>query len=301
MVAKFTFLDERGLLSVSGAEARSFLQGLISNDVDKVTESMSIYAALLTAQGKFLHDFFVMPWGDGLLIDCEGGRRADLLRRLTLYKLRSKVTLGDETEHLAVAAVFGDRLTSAPLAPTATAGATQKRDEVLLLTDPRLADMGWRLIGPRDALQAFAEKEALEKISLKDYHRHRISLCIPDGSHDLPVEKAFLLENNFEEMNGVDFQKGCYVGQELTARTKYRGLVRKRLYRVDISGPLPAPGTPIAAGDKDAGTFYGGIEGQGLALLRLDEIAAAAENNIPLTAAAAKLVPVRPKFVAPLV
>jgi folate-binding protein YgfZ len=120
---------------------------------------------------------------------------------------------------------------------------------------------------------------------------------VPDGSHDIPVEKAFLLESNFEELHGVDFDKGCYVGQELTARTKHRGNVRKRLFRVDIEGPLPAANTPIMLGDKEAGTMRSGLDGMGLALLRLEHVEEAAKSGSCLTAGEARLTPVKPDWV----
>src|SRR5690606_36859261 len=126
----------------------------------------------------------------------------------------------------------------------------------------------------------------------EDWQRHRLALGVPDGSRDVPVDKGFLLEHNFEELNAIDFQKGCYVGQELTARTKYRGLVRKRLFKVSVEGPLPAPGTLVLRGEHEAGVVYSGIDGTALALLRLEDVA----TGEPLTAGNAKLTPMKPAY-----
>ena len=294
MTRKATFLTDRGLLALEGAECRGFLQGLISNDVGKVTESSSIYAALLTAQGKFLHDFFVLQWGDGLMIDCEKERRGDLLRRLSLYKLRSKVTIRDVSDQFNVAVIFGEDSGLIPDLPTAP-GATKKIGDITVLADPRCKALGYRAVGTEERLTAFAVTLDALVASAEDYHRLRISLGLPDGSRDLPVEKTFLLENNFEEMNGVDFNKGCYVGQELTARTKYRALVRNRLYRVDSDGPLPAPGCAVMRGEKNVGTFYNGIDRSGLALLKIEDVEEAEKTGTPLMAGDTILHPVLPK------
>lgn len=288
-------LAERGLLTLAGEETRRFLQGLISNDVEKVSPARSIYAALLSPQGKFLHDFFLVQWQDGLILDCEAERRADLTRRLTLYRLRSKVQIADASAGLCVRVAWGDGAAER-LGLPAEPGASAAFAGGMAVVDPRLPELGVRLVGEDAALSAALEARGFRSADPLDYHRRRLALGVPDGSRDLPVDKAFLLENNFEELNGVDFGKGCYVGQELTARTKYRGLVRKRLFRVDGDGPLPPAGTPVMMGDREAGILYSGLGAQGLALLRLEPIQEAAESGAPLTAGATRLVPVKPAY-----
>src|SRR5213082_1894489 len=259
--AKFVILDSRGILAVSGPDRRAFLQGLVSNDVEKVAPDRAVYAALLTAQGKYLHDFIMATAGDAIWLDAEAARLADLKRRLSMYRLRAKVAI-DDLADLAVAAVFGEGAREALGLPE-QAGAARPFREGLAFADPRLAALGARVILPRDQLRAALEGVGLAETDLAGYDRHRLSLGVPDGSQDLLVEKSILLESGFDELNGVDWQKGCYVGQELTARTKYRGLIKKRLFPVRIDGPAPPPGTIINGDGKEAGEMRSSRDGLG--------------------------------------
>ncbi|MEO5375628.1 MAG: folate-binding protein, partial [Alphaproteobacteria bacterium] len=251
----FTVLAQRGVLSIAGDDRRSFLQGLTSNDVTRVTERRVLHAALLTPQGRFLHEFFVAEAAgtlDGaLLLDAEAARLGDLATRLGRFRLRARVTL-TEAGDLGVAVVFGPGAAGA-FALVAAAGAAGPFAGGIACVDPRLADAGVRIIAPRDRLDEALSQAGLRRGTVEDYDRHRLALGLPDGSRDMLVEKSLLLEGGFEELNGVDFDKGCYMGQELTARTKHRGLVRRRLVPVAVEGPLPAPGTPIMDGAQEAG------------------------------------------------
>ncbi|MSP83515.1 MAG: folate-binding protein [Alphaproteobacteria bacterium] len=285
-------LAQRGVLRISGEDARPFLQGLISNDVQRVAPGRAIYAALLTPQGKYLFDFLVAQAGDDLLLDVEAARAADLLRRLSLYRLRSKVVIADAGSSSRVFALLGDGV--AERLGLAAEGSARALADGVTFIDPRLARLGARALLPSAA--------ALVALGFvagtpADYDRHRLALGVPDGSRDILVDKSFLLESNVEELHGVDFDKGCYVGQELTARTKFRGVVRKRLFRVDVDGPLPDPGTPILLGDKEAGIMRSGADGVGLALLRLEIVDQASVSGEPLTAGASRLKPVKPDWV----
>jgi folate-binding protein YgfZ len=278
----FVLARDRALIALAGADRAAFLQGIVSNDVAKATAERAIYAAFLTPQGKYLHDIFIAALGDRLLIDCEAGRRADLLRRLSLYKLRAKVTLAAE-DGLAIGLHFGPRAL-ADLGLPAEAGKARAEAAGLIYVDPRLPDLGARVILPADQLPA-------ETGTIADYDRLRLSLGVPDGSRDLPVEKAILLENGFDELNAIDWEKGCYMGQELTARTRYRGLVRKRLLPVAIEGEAPPPGTPLLLGDREAGEMRSAAGSLGLALVRLEAL-----GQGPLTAGAARLTPHKPDW-----
>ena len=293
--ARYIILPERGVIGIAGPDARSFLQGLVSNDVMKVTAAQAIYAALLTPQGKYLHDFFLAEHQGGLLLDCEAARAADLLRRLGLYKLRSKVELAAASDRFTVAAVIGDGAAAA-LGLLPAAGTAVGIADGVAYVDPRLAALGVRAMLPAATAATDLAARGLVAGTPEDYHRLRLELGVADGSRDLAVEKALLLESNFEPLNGVDFKKGCYMGQELTARTKYRGLVRKRLFRVDLDGPLPPPDTLVMHGAKEAGVLRSGLDGVALALLRLEEVEAAAAGGEPLTAAGTRLTPVKPAW-----
>ena len=285
----FIELDNRGVLVINGADGLDFLQGLLSNDVSQATEERTVYAALLTPQGKYLHDFFISRSGDSYLIDCESARLMDLAQRLIAYRLRANVELLDATEDWRVVALIGEDA-GAAFGLANDPGVTASLDGGgLVYRDPRPAMPGLRALLPR--AQGFAAMDALgiPAALMADYERVRISAGVPDGSHDMTVGKSTLMEFGFEALNGVDFAKGCYVGQELTARTKYRGLVRRQLMRVKIDGALPPPGTTVMANGKEAGEICSGIENQALALLRLDRSAEAEAEGFPLTAGDATL------------
>jgi folate-binding protein YgfZ len=281
---QFAALPARALLSVTGPEARPFLQGLISNDIEKAVPGQAIHAALLTAQGKYLHDFFIAVRADGaLLIDCEATRRDDLRKRLMIYRLRSKAAI-EALDGWDVFAAWGDGALEA-LHLRADAGAAAPLGQGVAFVDPRLAALGARILLPSDGAAALT---GFAGVNAEAYDLWRLSHGVADGSRDLEPEKSILLESNFEELNGVDFNKGCYVGQELTARTKYRGLVKKKLVPVEVSGAAPEPGSQILRDGKDAGTMRSARDGHGLALLRLDALDTA---NGTLTAGDARLVP----------
>lgn len=278
----FVLARDRALISLSGVDRQAFLQGLVSNDVAKATATRAIYAAFLTAQGKYLHDIFIAALGDRLLIECEGPRRPDLLRRLSLYRLRSQVTLAEENA-LSVGLYFGEGALSS-LGLSANAGEAKAESDIIVFVDPRLAPLGARAY-------LSAARVPAETGTSADYDRLRITQGVPDGSRDLPVEKAILLENGFDELNAIDWDKGCYMGQELTARTRYRGLVRKRLMPVVIEGPAPDFGAPLLLGDKEAGEMRSANGELGLALVRLEAFGQGA-----LTSGASRLIPAKPDW-----
>lgn len=284
-------LEARGVLTVEGADAEPFLQDIISNDITKANERSAIYAALLTPQGKFLHDFLIAVLGYAYLLDCEGPRLMDLGQRLLTYKLRADVALADASDDFCVVALIGDGAGEA-LALHEGRGAAKPWAGGVVFRDPRTDGLGARAVLPRDDDLGAIEQAGFVRGEVADYERLRLSLGVPDGSRDMAVEKATLLENDFEALHGVDFAKGCYVGQELTARTKHRGLVRRRLTRVAVDGPLPPPGTPITADGRETGEMRTGLDGQALALLRLDRVEQAAEAGTPLMAGDARITPV---------
>lgn len=233
-----TVLPDRAVVEVAGPDAASFLQGLITNDIEKASGE-AIYAALLTPQGKIIHDFLVAPIEGGYRLDCAKAAAADLAARLKKYKLRAKVTITERTDLTVIAA-------SEPLNEG--------------FADPRLSALGFRA----------AKANTTTADNAAAYHTHRMALGVPDSS-DIPPETLFPLDCNFEELHGVDFEKGCYVGQELTARMKHRATARRRI--LPVSGAtLPPPGTPLKLGATDIGEMMGSVGGHGLAIVRLDRL-----------------------------
>ncbi len=294
-VPSYALLEDRGLIAVEGEDARGFLQGLVSNDVDKVDAERAVHAAFLTPQGKYLHDFFMIQMGEALVVDCEAGRADDLVRRLGVYKLRARVTLSERTGEFAVAAVFGEGAFKS-LGLAARVGHAAPFAGGLAYVDPRLAAAGARAVLPRPGAAQALEKAGFEAATAAEYDTLRLRLGLPDGSRDMVVEKATLLESGFDELNGVDWDKGCYMGQELTARTKYRGLTKKRLMPVDIDGPVPAPGTPVMVNGKEAGEMRSARGGVGLALIRLEHLDKA--GGALFTAGEARITPRKPDWAA---
>lgn len=255
-------LPDRAVLDVTGADRVAFLQGLVSNDVEQAAPGRAVWAALLTPQGKWLADFFILADGERLLLDVERAQAAMIAHKLTRFRLRAKVTVAELPGWHVHAAWAGT-----PAVPPAAVAAP----------DPRLPEAGWRILAP-EPLPATATPA--------DWDSHRLSLGLPDGSRDLESDKSILLEAGFDELGGVSWTKGCYMGQELTARTKYRGLIKRRLVPVAIDGAPPPPGTPILRPDgSEAGTLRSAAAGHALATLRLDAL------GQPLTCAGSPLVP----------
>ncbi|QPH53390.1 YgfZ/GcvT domain-containing protein [Pontivivens ytuae] len=228
-------LANRRILRLTGADVRDFLQNLVTNDLGGLKDGL-VYAALLTPQGKYLADFFLLEWDGAILLDVDGELAPGLMQRLKLYKLRADVTI-EETD-----------LTVAALAEAAEGA----------LPDPRAPGMGWRLYGGTDGLDR------------AEYDRRRVAELVPDTGIELVPNETYILEAGFERLSGVDFRKGCYVGQEVTARMKHKTELKKGLARVSVTGDAPPPGTAIEANGKAAGTLYTVADGQGLAHLRFD-------------------------------
>jgi folate-binding protein YgfZ len=265
-----THLTGRGVVEVTGADRLGFLQGLVSNDVTAAAPGRAVWAALLTPQGKWLADFFAFAEGERLLLDCAREGAGLLVTTLSRFRLRAKVALRDASAEFAVHAGWG----GAPMPEGAIAA-----------PDPRLPEAGWRALATAP-LPVDSDEAA--------YDLHRLSLGLPDGARDLEAQKSVLLEGGFDELHGVSWSKGCYMGQELTARTKYRGLLKRRLFPVTVEGPLPAPGTPVTRDGAEVGEMRSGRDGLGLALLRIE----AAEAGLPLGCGEAVLTPRIPGWMA---
>lgn len=272
-VPYYTLLPHRALVVVRGEDRVSFLQGLVSNDMAKVQAGGAVWAAFLTPQGKFLHEFFAVPHRDAVLLECEGARRDDLITRLSRYRLRAKASLAAD-DALTVGVAWGEGA-SAAMETSDTPGYVKAHGGGVLASDPRLKGAGVRFALTSEQISGLA-KRGLTAATPEAYDTYRISLGLPDGCRDMEIDKALLLENGFEELHGVDFQKGCYIGQELTARTHYRALIKKRLVPVIAEGPAPAPGTQLTTDDGlEAGEMKSAVGNTGLALVRLDKMSGA--------------------------
>lgn len=285
--ARLTLLPNRGVIAISGEDRVPYLQGLVSNDVRLAAPDKAIYTWLMTPQGKYLFDFFIYETGDALLLDVEADRFDDLLRKLKMYKLRAKITLENASDRFVVAAIYGE---GADAAAGFAAGAARGQAAALagggvIAVDPRTEKLGVRALAPRETAESWFNLPAAD---FADYDRLRLALGVPDGARDLIPEKSIALENNMDALGALSWDKGCYMGQELTARTKYRGLVKKRLVTVRVEGDLPPPGTPVFLGEQEAGELRSGRDGLALALLRIDAIEAAGQPGA-LVAVNAKL------------
>ncbi|MCU0790680.1 MAG: folate-binding protein YgfZ [Nitratireductor sp.] len=238
-------LEGRAIVAVNGPDAVHFLQNLVTCDVEALADGEAAFGALLTPQGKILFDFFLLRTSDGFLADADAALADDFVKRLGFYKLRAKVTVERADPALRVHAIWGGRPADLP---------------GRLVEDPRLPEMGFRLYG-----------EAGPELAAGDYHAHRIGLGMPQGGLDYAYGDAFPHEALMDQFGGVDFRKGCYVGQEVVSRMQHRGTARSRV--VMVSGErLPERGTEISAGGKACGAMGSSSGGKGLAMLRLDRV-----------------------------
>jgi tRNA-modifying protein YgfZ len=268
MSKKAASLPDRGVVSVSGADSAGFLQGLLTNDVEGLAPGQARYAALLTPQGKILFDVIVVRAPDAggpvFLIDCGAAQAADLAKRLGFYKLRAKVAIADESAARAVAAFWGGE-------PGAIEGG-------LLYADPRDPRLGWRAILPRPIADGVGPEHAGE------YEGLRIGVVAPKGGVDFAYGDAFPHDANLDLLHGLDLDKGCYVGQEVVSRMKHRGTARRRIARVKLAGPPPAPGAPVMDRELAVGMLGSSSGREALALLRLDRVEDAAAAGRILSA-----------------
>ena len=264
-------LSGRAALRVRGEGARAFLQGLITNDLDKTAAGEAIHAGLLSPQGKILFDFFVVPDGADFLLDCRKETASALRQRLLFYRLRAKIDI--EEAGLKVAAAWGG---ATPVAPSGSHH----------FSDPRLSALGYRILLPREAeLQSLGCRVAEEA----DYHAHRIELGVPEGGLDYAYGDTFPHEAVLDQLKGVDFRKGCFVGQEVVSRMEHRGTARTRIVGVSGDSPLPDRGTPVTAGALEIGTMGSASGNLGLAMVRLDRAENATRRGEPLLAAGTRI------------
>jgi folate-binding protein YgfZ len=275
---KAAFLPDRGVVKVSGNDARDFLNGLITTDVTRLQPGLGRFGALLTPQGKIIVDFLVMELpgdqGGGFLIDCPKALAQALADKLGFYRLRAKVTVENLSGNLGVLAAWD--------------GESARRPD-LGFVDPRSRALGLRIFVAEPLAQDTADLLEAQMVDASLYEAHRVAAGVPRGGLDFIYGDAFPHETNMDRLSGVDFDKGCYVGQEVVSRMQHRGTARTRTVRILVDGPAPEPGSAILAGDKAVGTMGSAADGQGLALIRVDRAAEALEAGTPLTAGGLKI------------
>jgi tRNA-modifying protein YgfZ len=277
---KAVVLRDRSVVAVTGTDRVKFLQGLMTNDIRRVAPDRALYTGFLTGQGKLLCDGFVIQHGDRILLDIATPFVEDLIQRLTAFKLRAVVEIAEAVPALAVAAVWGAG-TAARLELESVEGVEGNcalAEVYLAFVDPRIAALGARLVYPADfPIEAELARLGFAGATAADYDGYRLTLGIADTAE---IAGEFPLEANFEMLHGVDFKKGCYIGQELTARMKLKGGLRRRIVPVSGSAALPRTGTPVTAEGTELGPLIAVSGTQGLALLRLDRLADAKEGAI---------------------
>ena len=278
---KAVLLPDRGVIKVIGNDARKFLHGLVTADTLGVAPGTARFCALLTPQGKIVADFFVteapQAEGGGFFLDIPRALAVTLVEKLNLYKLRAKVLIEDLSEILGVLAVWDGQGT--------TKQATTKQG--LAYADPRLPALGSRVMLPPHRAAAAVSELGAELVSAEDYEAHRIALAVPRGGLDFAYGDAFPHEADMDQLGGIDFAKGCYIGQEVVSRIEHRGIARTRAVALRYDGATPENGIPITAGERQVGTMGSAARGRGIALIRLDRVAEAgpaalAAGGIPI-------------------
>lgn len=258
-------LPDRGVIEVSGPDARPFLQNLITNDLDATESGAAVFAGLLSPQGKILADFFVVEDQDRFLLETARQHIPALLKRLTLYRLRANVNIEDQSNQHRVLAVWN-------------ATANDNVESGIAYVDPRLPDLGYRIIAGKQDSEADTGPDAA-------YHAHRIGLGVPEGGTDYVYGDTYPHEALYDDLHGVSFSKGCFVGQEVVSRMEHRNATKKRIVKVAGDGPLPECGTNIVAGDIALGRLGSSHHASGLALIRVDRLKDVAKKQATPTAA----------------
>jgi tRNA-modifying protein YgfZ len=270
---KAAFLPDRGVVKVIGDDARSFLNNLLTTEMADVKPGVAKFGALLTPQGKIIADFLVTEapagHGGGFLLDCAASLAASLAAKLGFYKLRARVTVDNLTGNLGVLAVWDGKPAMVP---------------DLAFPDPRQGELGWRILVPSDLADRLTASLGAEPAAPEAYEAHRIACGVPQGGLDFAYGDAFPHETNMDRLHGVDFDKGCYIGQEVVSRMQHRGSARTRTVRLIVDGFRPEPGIDVIAGDRAVGRMGSSAEGRGLATLRIDKVGDALKAHKPLSA-----------------
>ena len=291
----YVHLTDRGIISLTGCDTLAFLQGIVTNDVNILSDEKVMFSTLLTPQGKYLLDFFIFKLGSAYYVDCKINRIQDLIRRLKLYRLRANVKIEDITEKYYVYALSKDSIKNIPHL-IAQPGQVVGTEGGVIFVDPRLLEMGARAVLPRRKGMKIIENLGLSKENLSSYNHLRISLGVCEAKENSPLDQSFPLELGFEELNGISFDKGCYVGQEVITRIKNRGLLKKHLVPVTICEGNPKPGIEITQDGTQVGFLHEIEADQGLAMIRLDALELALNKDRELKAGLHKILPKKLKW-----
>lgn len=274
---KYAPIADRGVVRVTGVDAAKLLDNLITADLERLKEQPAVFAGLLTPQGKILFDFFVVKIPDGFLLETTKNKCADLAKRLTFYKLRAKVVIEDVSEQFAVFALWD--------------GAAPDQPDAIVYPDPRLEALGWRMIVPTGGKPAKGAD-----VASGYYHAHRVAVGMPEGGRDYVLGDTFPHEALFDQIGGVDFDKGCYVGQEVVSRMQHRSTARKRVVPVEGASDIPA-GAEVKIGEAVIGSVGSSNGTRALALIRLDRVGEAIGKGQPVTAGGAEITVRLPEWV----
>jgi tRNA-modifying protein YgfZ len=269
---KAAFLPDRGVVKVSGSEARNFLNGLLTTDVTLLQPGLGRFGALLTPQGKIVVDFLITEapsgHGGGFLIDCPRALAQGLADKLGFYRLRAKVEIQNLSDSLGLLTAWNGEAAVQP---------------DLAFADPRDPTLGLRILTPKELAQKAADLIGAQLVDSSAYEAHRVASGVPRGGLDFIYGDAFPHETNMDRLHGIDFDKGCYVGQEVVSRMQHRGTARTRTVRIALDGPAPEAGAAVLAGDKPVGIMGSSAGRHGLALIRVDRAADALAAGTPLT------------------
>ncbi|HEU5016472.1 MAG TPA: folate-binding protein [Pseudolabrys sp.] len=277
-------LSDRGVVKVSGEDGRRLLNGLATNDIAAVAPDAARYAALLTPQGKIIVDFIAVDAavaGGGIFLDCPSTLASALVGKLNFYKLRAKVIIENLSEALSVMALWDG------------AG---KSEVGISFPDPRLPALGWRVMLPPWSVNEAAANLGAKLVDTEAYDMHRIGLGVPQGGADFTYGDTFPHEADLDQLGGVDFRKGCYVGQEVVSRVEHRNSARRRVVPIAYDGSAPGQGAAVMAGEKEVGTLGSTANGRGLALIRLDRVADALAAGTPLTCGGVAIELIKPEW-----
>ncbi len=276
--AKIARLADRGVVRVTGDDAAKLLDNLITADLERLDKEPALFGGLLTPQGKILFDFFVVKTADGFLLETARDKAPDLAKRLTFYKLRAKAVIADASDSYEVFAAWGGE-------PPELAG-------VIAFPDPRNAELGWRLIAPAGTEAASSQRFESDS----RYHQHRVAIGVPEGGRDYVLGDTFPHEALFDQISGVNFDKGCYVGQEVVSRMQHRSTARKRVVPIESTADIAA-GSEVKVGEAVIGMVGSSNGTRALALVRLDRVGEAIGKGQPVTAGGTEITVKLPDWV----